>query len=93
MGETSVADYIHRSKLTGAGRNGILNAAKHWDYVAAHQSLSIFYTFIPQDDYFTKEKFADIVFRLMLLTNIYHFFIRKGCTPRCFENLFKTFDP
>jgi len=28
----------------------------------------------------------------MVSLNVYHFFIRKWCLPRCFENLFKTFD-
>ena len=36
FGESTVADYIQRSKLTGAGRNGIAGAAAFWDYLAAH---------------------------------------------------------
>lgn len=36
FGESTVADYIHRSKLTGAGRNGVAGAAAFWDYLAAH---------------------------------------------------------
>ena len=92
MGETSIADYIHRSKLTGAGRNGIHYAAAFWDYCAAHRSLSIFYTWWPEEDYFIKERFSDIVKRAMLLTNIYHFFVKQNCIYQCFENLFRTFD-
>ena len=92
LGDSTVANYIHRSKLTGAGRNGILYAAQFWDYCAAARDLSIFYSWWDPDTYYQKEKFADIVKRAMLLSNIYHFFIRKNSTPRCFENLFRTFD-
>jgi hypothetical protein len=60
--------------------------------MAAHIDLSIFWTFIDQDCYF---HYPCLAFKLriaMLLLNVYHFFIRKWCFPRCFENLFKTFD-
>jgi hypothetical protein len=55
MGNSTLHDYIERSKLTGAGRNGILGAAEFWNYLAAHQDLSILWTWIPQDLYFNKE--------------------------------------
>lgn len=92
FGETTVADYIHRSKLTGAGRNGVAGAAAFWDYLAAHQELSIFWTFIPSDVYFNKEAFSDKVKIGMVVANIWHFFIRKGALVPCFQNLFATFD-
>jgi hypothetical protein len=30
---------------------------------------------------------------MMLLLNVWHFFIRKWCTPQCFTHLFNTFKP
>jgi len=53
--------------------------------------LSIFWTFIPADIYFDKSRFSDRVKIGMVVANIYHFFIRKGCTAQCFTNLFNTF--
>lgn len=93
LGDTTVKDYIHRSKLTGAGRDGVAGAPEFWDYLAAHQSLSILWTFIPEEVYFTKHLFADRVKAMMLLLNVWHFFIRKWCTPQCFTHLFNTFKP
>lgn len=84
FGESTVADYIQRSKLTGAGRNGIAGAAAFWDYLAAHQSLSILWTFIPEETYFNKEAFSDKVKIGMVVCNIWHFFIRKWAIVPCF---------
>lgn len=92
LNDSTVADYIHRSKLTGAGRNGIARAALFWDYMAAHRGLSIFWTFIEEDCYFHWPCLAKKLKIAMLLTNIYHFFGRKWCLPRCLTNLFETFD-
>jgi len=78
--------------LTGAGRNGIAKAARFWDYMAAHRSLSIFWTFIEFDCYFHYPCLALKLRISMLIVNIYHFFGRKWCFPRCYENLLKTFD-
>lgn len=41
--ESTVEDYIIRSKLTGAGRNGINDAPEFWDYLAADYDLTIFW--------------------------------------------------
>mmetsp|Transcript_13063 Transcript_13063/g.22047 ORF Transcript_13063/g.22047 Transcript_13063/m.22047 type:complete len:218 (+) Transcript_13063:559-1212(+) len=92
LNESSVADYIQRSKLTGAGRNGIAHAAAFWDYLAAHQSLSLFWTFLPEEVYFDKSRMADPLKVAQLTLNVYHFFLRKWCLPQCFTNLFRTFD-
>jgi hypothetical protein len=81
MGDTSIKDYLHRSKLTGAGRNGVAGAPEYWDYLASHQGLSVLWTFIPHDVYFTKHLFSDRVKATMLLLNVWHFFIRKWCLP------------
>jgi hypothetical protein len=79
LGESTISDYIIRSKLTGAGRNGIAHAAAFWDYLAAHKDLSIFWTFLSERVYFDKALFSDKVKIGMLFVNIYHFFLRKGC--------------
>ena len=83
LGDTTVADYLHRSKLTGAGRNGIAGAAPFWDYLAAHRELTIFWGFIPHDIYFDKSAMADKLKIGMLVANVYHFFIRKRCLVPC----------
>jgi hypothetical protein len=69
--------------LTGAGRDGIAGAAEFWNYLAAHQELSIFWTFISKETYFNKEAFADKLKIGMILVNIYHFFFRKMCFIPC----------
>lgn len=85
-------DYIERSKLTGAGRNGIAGAEEYWDYLAAVQVLSILWTWIPEDIYFNKELFSDRVKLAMVIFNIWNFFVRQNCFPRCWTNLINTFD-
>lgn len=88
LGETSVADYLVKSKLTGAGRNGFAGALPHWDYLAAHVELTVFWSWVDPGCYFDKECFADRVKMCIVLLNVYHFFIRKWCTIQCFKNLF-----
>ena len=80
------------SKLTGAGRNGRAGASKIYDYMAAVQGLSILWTWVPHDLYIDKERFSDRLFKAMILINIWHFFVRKWCLPKCLDNLFSTFD-
>jgi hypothetical protein len=91
FGDSTVADYIHRSKLTGAGRNGVAGAAPFWDYLAAHRELSIFWTFVPTELYFVKAEFSDKVKACMLATNVWHFFVRKRAFQPCIDNLLATF--
>ena len=43
LGETSVKDYLDKSKLSGAGRNGFANAPEIYDYLAAGHELTIFW--------------------------------------------------
>ena len=78
MGDSTIEDYIHRSKLTGAGRNGIAGAAKFWDFLAAHKDLSILWTFLPDDIYFDQdgEPFSKKCKAGMLFCNIWYFFVR-----------------
>ena len=87
LGETTVADYIMRSKLTGAGRNGIAFAEDFWDYLAAHKGLSIFWHYLPDDIYFTKAYLATFCRIMMPLLNVFHFFVRKNAFPECWANL------
>jgi hypothetical protein len=46
LGETSIKDYLSKSKLTGEGRNGFAGAVKHWDYIASHIELTVFWSWI-----------------------------------------------
>ena len=86
MNESTVSDYIRRSKLTGQGRNGIAFAEEFWDFLAAHYDLSIFWKFIPKQMYFHSKGLHVFCKVSMLSFNIYHFFIKKGCFEPCWEN-------
>lgn len=81
LGETSVADYLERSKLTGAGRNGIAGAAPFWDYLASEWSYTIFWSWINEDTFYDKALFSDRVKLCILVANVWHFFFRKWCWP------------
>jgi hypothetical protein len=87
LGETSIATYIEKSKLTGQGRNGFAFAHPVYDYMAAHQDDSVFWTFVDKDTYYDKSKLADTIKPLMLIGNVYYFFIRKNCLPQCLYQL------
>ena len=85
--ETTIADYLERSKLTGAGRNGIGFAEPYFDYLAAHQTLTIFWRFVPENFYYDPEGLAKHCKIGIVALNIYHFFIRKGALITCLTNL------
>ena len=91
MGETSVAMYLEKSRLTGEGKNNFAYEADHFNYIAAEYSHSIFWRFLSEETYYTREKLAVFVKPATLGLNIYHFFIRKNCLPTCLNNLFNTF--
>lgn len=91
MGETTVRDYIQRSKLTGAGRNGIQGAAEFWDYLAAHQELSIFWTFVSKEFYFARNRLSTYCSLAIPFVNVWFFFVRKNYFPECWSNLLNTF--
>lgn len=80
LGETSVKDYLDKSKLSGAGRNGFAGAPYYYDYLAAAHDLTIFWQFIPEPCYHSYECLARWLRLGILTVNVYHFFIRKSCT-------------
>lgn len=75
-GDSTVKDYIERSKLTGAGRNGIQNSPAFYDYLAAHKSLTMFWTFLTDEQYYDKTILADTVKILIPVLNVWFFFVR-----------------
>ena len=89
-GETSVSEYLMRSRFAGGGRNGIGQAEAVMDNVGAHYSLTIFWTFLDKDLYYSKSWNDGLKLGILVL-NVYHFFIRKWCLPRCIQNLMGTF--
>ena len=91
LGESTLQDYIIRSKLTGAGRNGIATTMKFFDFVAALHDRTIFWSWVPMEVYYTKELLADRLKIAMLFFNIYHFFVKKWAFPQCWKNLMETF--
>ena len=92
FGDTSASEYLARARFAGGGRNGIGQASALYDNVGAHHSLSIFWTFLDEETYYSKW-WNDGLKASILMLNIYHFFIRKWCLPRCLTNLMNTFSP
>jgi hypothetical protein len=45
-GETTISDYLIRSKLTGAGRQGIDGSEEKWDFLAADYDNSMLFTWV-----------------------------------------------
>ena len=80
LNDTKVKDYLDRSKLNGAGRNGFAGAPRYWDYLASDYSLTIFWGFIPSDCYYDFDCLAKKLRIAIPAVNVFHFFIRKGCT-------------
>ena len=78
MGESTVEDYIIRSKLTGAGRNGIATIFKYWDFLAALPGSSILWTFVPPEIWFEEEgePFSKKCKAGILFCNVWNFFVR-----------------
>jgi hypothetical protein len=90
MGDTNLSDYIIRSKLTGAGRQGIATTIREFDYLASLHDRTILFNWLPGHIYNTKELMADNLKLLQLGLNVYHFFLRKGCLMPCLQNVFKS---
>jgi hypothetical protein len=91
LGESTVADYLLRSKLTGQGRNGIATTFKAFDFVAALHDRTLFFSWVPIEIYYNKELMADRLKVGMLFFNVYHFFVKKWAFPTCWKNLMDTF--
>jgi len=80
LGETGVKDYLDRSKFSGAGRGGLGGFPEFFDYMAADYTTTIFWGFIPRECYVN---FSCLALKLRIAIpaiNVFHFFIRKGCT-------------
>jgi hypothetical protein len=79
-GDTSVRKYLFYSKFSLEGRGGIGGSLPLYDYMASNHDSTIFWRFIPKEIYEVKELLADRLKLGVILTNIFHFFIRKNCT-------------
>ena len=87
LGDSTVYDYIVRSKLLGHGRQGIAFAEEFWDYLAAHKTLSILWRFVP-DKYYYDRNYLSFYTKLGLPTlNVFFFFVRKNALWGCLSNL------
>jgi hypothetical protein len=91
MGDTPISMYLEKSRLTGQGKNNFGYEADHFNFIAAEYSHSIFWRFLSEETYYTREKLAVFVKPATLALNIYHFFLRKNCLPQCLSNLLETF--
>lgn len=87
--DTTVKDYIERSKFTGGGRD--VPGEWHYRFMAASHGSTIFWGFIPESCY---QDWPCLALKLrvgLLALNVYYFFIRRWCFPQCFSNLLNTF--
>jgi hypothetical protein len=91
LGETTVSEYLMRSRFAGGGRNGIGQAVAEMDNVGAHFNHTIFWKFLDEEMYYSKW-WNDGLKVAILVLNVYHFFVRKWCVPRCVGNLLSTFN-
>lgn len=89
--ETTIKDYIIRSKLTGAGRNGIQKSNPLYDTLAANRDLTIFWGFLPFEAYYSPSGLGFYSKLAIPLVNLWYFFIRKNYFLLCVNNLLNTF--
>ena len=61
------------------------------DNVGAHFNHTIFWKFLEEDMYYSKWWNEGLKLGILVL-NVYHFFVRKWCIPRCITNLLSTFN-
>ena len=87
LNDSTVEDYLVRSKLTGAGRNGIAHSEEFWDYLAARKTLTIFWDFVPGDFYYARDGLAKYCKIGIVSMNVWHFFIKQGALMPCINNL------
>ena len=90
-GDTSIRRYLFYSKFTLEGRGGVGGADKVYDYMSSNHYATIFWKFIPEEIYETKELLADRLKIALVSLNIYHFFIRKMCLQQCISNIWHPF--
>ena len=76
MGDTTISEYLLRSRFAGGGRNGIGQADEKFDNVAAHKDHTIFWYWLPESQYYSKE-WNDYLKLSILIANVYNFFIRR----------------
>jgi hypothetical protein len=87
LGETSVIEYINRSRLLGSGRGGVAFTEEFFDWVACKFLCSLHFKFVSQDFYYDKNGLAKWCWRAIPALNVYYFFIRKQALMPCLNNL------
>jgi len=80
-GMTHWYDYLKYAKFLGGDKDRQYGSSYEWTI----------YWQIVGGKIFKSPWFADMLKKLMVLVNVYYFFIRRGCLPQCFSNLFNTF--
>lgn len=82
--KTKVWDYIIHAKFFGgdptkeAVYGGMYGVSMLWNGVVSQET-------------FEQPWFSPLLFKCILLQNVYFFFIRQNCLPQCLQNLFSTF--
>jgi hypothetical protein len=85
--DTTVEDYLIRSKLTVKGREGIAFAEEYSDYVLSGYPETVHWGFISEEFYKHKYGIGYYSKICIFILNIYHFFIRKNGLKPCLINL------
>ena len=82
FGEGQLDTYLEKSAFSIHGRTG-------FPFVT-ERSLSIFWQFVSSEMY-DSQSGADIIRPVIIVFNLYHFFIRKKCLPKALEEIVDTF--
>ena len=84
MNHTTVMYYLENSFIFSEKNEGARTGVIY--------SGTIFWHFVGKDFFDDPTKFANPLRAIMICVQIWHFFVRQGCTAKCFENLFQSFD-
>ena len=80
-GATHWFNYLQYAKFLGGDKDRQYGSSYEW---------TIYWQIVGGKIY-KSPWFADMLKKLMLLVNVYYFFLRRWCWPQCFTNLYNTF--
>ena len=87
MGETSISDYLSRSKLNGAGRDEFAFAEKEMNWLTSEYGNTKHWLFLSEEFYKSETGLAAFAKSAIQYLNVYYFFFRQGGFKQCIINL------
>lgn len=81
---SSLYMYLIRSKF--------IPSTEKFRRFGSQPSFSHWWTWIDEDMYF-KDAWLEFLQKVILFINVYYFFIRRNCMPKCLSQLWNTFSP